>query len=85
MVYLSFYDVGNLRANPFEKGKNDRVQGASIEITSTKDPLEGIGRPMTSLRAKKLKQALQGLLMDLQEEEALWAMVNTLLNIITYL
>ena len=57
--------------NLFEEGGNDRDQEASNiqELVKANDPLQGIGAPMTRSRTKQMKEALQGLIMELQEQE----------------
>ena len=55
---LSLFDVGDdSRSNPFEEQGNDVIQ-------PSKDPLEVPIGPVTRLRAKKLKEAFNGLLQD---------------------
>ena len=53
---------------------NDGAQGAIQEAFMNHefhmDPLQGIGGPMTRSRAKRSKQALRGLLVQLQEDKA---------------
>ena len=61
---LSLFDVGDSRTNPSQEGGNDGDQ-----VTSHQDPLQGIGSPMTRARAKKMKEALQGLVMEIKEKE----------------
>ena len=55
---LSSFDVGdNSRLNPFEERGDDAIQ-------PSKDPLEVPVGPVTRLRAKKFKEAFNGLLQD---------------------
>ena len=64
---LSLFDVGNesdLRMNPFKDWGND---GGTIILSN--DPLQGIGGPMTRSKTKRLKQALQGLILKIKEKE----------------
>jgi len=66
-VDLSFFDVGNesdSKMNPFKEGGND--EGAT---NPSNDPLHGIGGPMTRSETKRMKQALQGLVLKIQEKE----------------
>ena len=58
---LSFFDVGiesDSTMNPLEKGGNDG--GA---ISPFNDPLQGIVGPMIRSKTKRMKQALQGLIL----------------------
>ena len=50
--------------NPFEEGGNDR--GAT---SPSNDPLDVIGSPMTRSKTKRMKQALQGLILKIKEKE----------------
>ena len=50
--------------NPFEEGGNDR--GAT---SSSNDPLHGIGGLMTRSKTKRMKRALQGLILKIKEKE----------------
>jgi hypothetical protein len=55
---LSSFDVGDdSRSNPFKERGDDAVQ-------PSKDPLEVLVGPVTRLRAKKFKEAFNGLLQD---------------------
>ena len=55
---LSSFDVGdNSRTNPFEKRGNDENQQA------LKDPLHVLVGPITRARSKKIKEALNGLIL----------------------
>ena len=60
---------------------NDGAQGAIQEAFMNHefhmDPLQGIGGPMTRSRAKRMKQALHGVLVQLQEDEASWIRAST--------
>ena len=55
---------------------NDGAQGAIQEASMNHEfrnyPLQGIGGPMTRSRAKRMKQALHGLHVQLQDDEATW-------------
>lgn len=57
----------------------------SMEITRPKNPLQGIGGPVTRLRTKNIKQVLQGLLKDLQEEKVHWVKTYTASRMVSYL
>ena len=64
VVDLSLFDVGDdSRSNPFEERGDDAIQ-------APKDPLEVLVGPVTRLRAKRFKEALNGLFQDT------WAKVN---------
>ena len=55
---LSLFDAdgeSDLRTNPSQEGENDEDMFKS----KGKDPLEGLGGPMTRARARKAKEALQ--------------------------
>ena len=68
---LSLYDVGDSRTNLFEEGGNDGDQLASKDQEpKSNDPLHGMGGPMTRARAKRVREALQGLVMEMQERES---------------
>jgi hypothetical protein len=55
---LSLFDVGDdSRSNPFEERGDDAIQ-------ALKDPLEVLVGPVTTLRAKRFKEAFNGLLQD---------------------
>ncbi|GKV11626.1 hypothetical protein SLEP1_g22867 [Rubroshorea leprosula] len=59
---LFSFDVGDdLRTNPFEERGNDGNQDDSISTTSC-DPLHTQGGPVTQARAKKMCEALNGLI-----------------------
>ena len=64
---LTLFDVGDgfdSRTNHLEEEGNDR------DVTSQlKDPLQGIGGPMTRAKTKRMKQALQGLIMEIKGKE----------------
>ena len=51
-------------------GEGSRIEGSS-------SPLQGIGGPMTRLRAKRMSQALQGLIIELIDEEAIWMKMDS--------
>ena len=54
---LSPFDIGeDSRSNPFEQRENDENQSGP----SLKDPLQVPDGPITRLRAKKIKDAMQG-------------------------
>jgi hypothetical protein len=56
---LSFFNVGDdLRMNSFEKRGNDMIQA------TPKDPLEVLVGPVTRFRAKRFKEAFNGLFRD---------------------
>jgi hypothetical protein len=69
---LSPFDVGDdLRTNPSQEGENDANQGAGhadhtrengAEVAQ--DPLSLPSGPITRLRAKRLKEALNGLIQE---------------------
>jgi hypothetical protein len=61
---LSLFDISdNLRSNPFEEREDDAIQ-------PSKDLLEVVVGPVNRLRAKKFKEAFNGLLQET------WAKVN---------
>ena len=53
-------------------GAQGAIQEASMNHEFHKEPLQGIESPMTRSRAKRMKQALKGLLVQLQKDEATW-------------
>jgi hypothetical protein len=56
IYYLALFDVGDdSRSNPFQERGDDVIQ-------SSKDPLEVLVGLVTRLRAKKFKEAFNGLL-----------------------
>jgi hypothetical protein len=64
---LSLFDAGNgsdSRTNPFEEGGN--VRDAT---NPSGDPLNGIGGPMNKSKSKRMNQALQGLIIKINEKE----------------
>uniref|UniRef100_A0A2N9EK74 CCHC-type domain-containing protein n=1 Tax=Fagus sylvatica TaxID=28930 RepID=A0A2N9EK74_FAGSY len=62
---LSPFDVGeDSRSNPFEERGNDRNQGGP----SLKDPLQVSDGPITRSKAKKIKEAIQGLVQSTWDE-----------------
>ena len=68
VVDLSLFDVGDSRTNPFEEGRKNRDRGVDQadlvdETKYSQDPLQGIGGPMTRVRTKRMKDALQGLIL----------------------
>jgi hypothetical protein len=57
---LSLFDVGdNSRSNPFKERGNDENQQAPL-----KDPLHVPVEPITRARSKKIKEALNGLILQ---------------------
>ena len=63
---LSLFDAdgeSDLRTNPSQEGENDE----DMTKSKGKDPLEGLGGPMTRARARKAKEALQQVLSILFE------------------
>jgi hypothetical protein len=62
---ISPFDVGeDSRSNPFEERANDGNQGGP----SLKDPLQVLDGPITRSRAKKIKEAMQGLVQSTWDE-----------------
>ena len=62
---LSPFDAGDdLRTNPFQEEGNDGGQ----DRRRTLDSLEAPIRPMTRAKAKRLKEALNGLITEVQAE-----------------
>jgi hypothetical protein len=67
---LSYFDVGDdLRANPSQEGENDANQGAGHTdhthgngVEFAQDPLSLHSGPITRLRSKRFKEALNGLI-----------------------
>ena len=49
------------------------------------DPLQGIGGPMTRGKTKRMEQALQGLIMEMQAKEAVQNESDALPRLITFL
>ena len=61
---LSLFDAGDefdSRTNPFQEGGNDEN---STKANNVQDQLQGVDGPLTRARAKRLKEALQGLVME---------------------
>ncbi|GKV47177.1 hypothetical protein SLEP1_g54096 [Rubroshorea leprosula] len=59
---LSPFDVGDdLRTNPFEERGNDGNQDDPT-CTTSRDPLHILGGPVTRVRARKMQEALNGLI-----------------------
>ena len=54
------------------EGSQGAIQEASKNQEFHKDPLQGIGGPMTRSRAKRMKHALHGLLVQLPDDETTW-------------
>ena len=62
IFYLSPFDLGdNLRTNPFEERGNDGVQ---VNKHASRDPLHIQEGPITRAHAKKMQEALNGLIED---------------------
>ena len=51
----------------------------------SQDPLQGIGGPMTRARTKRMKEALHGLIIEIQEKETVFKGAKALPRLITYL
>ena len=70
---LSPYDVGeDLRTNPFEKRGNDATQGleqVNSSSSTLKDPLQVPSGPITKAQARRIKEALNGLVQDIWVEQ----------------
>ena len=82
VIDLSLYDVGDSRMNPFEERGNDGDQLAQTPISNhSYDPLQGIGGPMILC----MEQALQGLIMEMQANEAVQNESDALPRLITLL
>jgi len=67
VVDLYSFDAGNIsesRTNPSEEGENDRDA-----TNPSRDPLNGIGGPMNKSKSKRMNQALQGLIIKINEKE----------------
>ena len=77
---LSLYDAGDSRANPFEEGGNDGDHAAAPASNQPRDLLQGLGGPMTRARSKRMKEALQGLIMEMQSKEAVLDVFPRLIN-----
>ena len=64
---LTPFDAGaDLRTNPFQEEGNDAERG-----TTSRDPVQVPVEPVTRARAKKFREALNGLI------QATWAQVNS--------
>ncbi|XP_074570603.1 uncharacterized protein LOC141827283 [Curcuma longa] len=70
------FDVGdedlNSRTNSPKEGGNDVDQGGDTSLqdkAKEEEALKGIGGPMTRSKTKRMKQALEGLIMELKEKE----------------
>ena len=83
-------DVGdegsNLRTNASQEGGNDEDMEESKPKEGSKDELQGLGGPMTRLRSKKAKEALNNFVVTLLEaspslEELKPKIVNCLIQI----
>ena len=71
---LSPFDVGDdLRTNPFQEEGNDGGQARR----RTLDPLEAPIGPMTRAKAKRLKEAFNGLIKEVQAEAEVKQMQRT--------
>ena len=67
--------------NPFEEGGNDGDHHAAAPASNqSRGLLQGIGCPMMRARSKRMKEALQGLIMEMQSKEAILDVVPTLVN-----
>lgn len=60
--------------NLFEEGGNDGDRGTTQVVQADiskffQDLLQGIGGPTTRSRTKRMKEALQGLIMDVNDNE----------------
>ena len=69
---LSLFDVvDSRRTNPFEEEGNNGNRGADqVDVPKySKDPLQGIDGPMTRAKTKRMKEALQGLITEVQYKE----------------
>ena len=83
---VSLYDVGDSRMNPFKEGGNDGDQLEQTPISNYScDPLQGIGGPMTRAKTKRMEQALQGLIMEMQAKEVVQNESDALPRLITFL
>ena len=90
---LFLFDVGNSRTNPFKEGGNDRDHNANQRnYKYFQDPLQGVSSPITRARIKRIKEALQGLIMEmhdnkvvLQDSKVISEVYKTTPRIITYL
>ena len=60
---LSLFDADS-RTNPFEERGNDAVQGSVQDDQQVKDPLLVPAGPITRSRAKKIKEAMLGLVKE---------------------
>ena len=71
---ISLFDVGDLMTNPFEERGNNRDQGVdqANQVDETKysqDLFHGIEGLMTQARTKRMKDALQGLILQVQDKD----------------
>ncbi len=57
---MSLFDADS-RTNPFEERGNDATQDAQPIVRDVQDPLEVPEGPITRSRAKKIKDAMNGL------------------------
>ena len=62
LMFLIFHVSDNSRTNPFEERGNDENQQAF------KDPLHVSVGPITRARPKKIKEALNGLIQEIQAD-----------------
>ncbi|XP_044463506.1 uncharacterized protein LOC123194381 [Mangifera indica] len=78
---------GDSKTNPFEERGNDEDQGVDQgqQNKYSQDPLQGIGGPMTRARTNKMKEVLQGLIMEMHDKEVVLEVSNATPRIITYL
>lgn len=73
---LSLFDISDSRTNPFEEEGNNRDRGA-VQIVQTNTPnscqdlLQGIDGLITRERIKRMKEACQGLIMEVYNKEAI--------------
>ena len=62
VVDLSLFDVGeDSRSNPIKERGNDESFGGSIGEVTVHNPLNVLDGPITRSRAKKIKEAMVGL------------------------
>lgn len=56
---------------------------ASMESLLVKDPLQEMDGPMTRSRIRRMKEDLQGLILDLHEKEVAWDKSNQSSRLVT--
>jgi hypothetical protein len=66
---LSPFDVSDSRTNPFEERGNDGNQQVNDGTRREHDDLHMPSGPITRARAKKIKEAMLGLVRDVFEQE----------------